>query len=89
MVSNKITVKEIKAQLDMLPDDMVVSFTPVSGAWLGTEFPMRFGGTSFFKDGGEDLALPSDDGAYCTIYLHEDDSKQYCEMAPWEKENNE
>lgn len=68
----KPTVKEIRAMLDLLPDNMLVEFSPITSAYLGASHPLRVSDISFYK--GMDFALPSDVGATATIYIQEDRS---------------
>ena len=81
----KITVKEIRAMLDTLPDDMPVQFNPVTAAFLGTTEPLRFDDIYFYNGDG-DLALPSDEDAHLVIYVSEGE-KTEIEKAGWEKED--
>jgi hypothetical protein len=67
----KVTVKEIRALLEGLPDDLPVEFSPISMAWLGASKPMRFDEIHFYNaEGGH--AMPNDEGAYLDIHLVED-----------------
>ena len=66
----KRTVKEIRAMLETLPDNLPVEFSPISMAWLGTSGVMRFDDLQFWTETGEH-ALPSE-AASVEIYLTEE-----------------
>ena len=67
-----ITVGEIRATLQHLPDDMTVEITPITSAWLGTMHPMRLAKQPYFYDSKGEIAKPYDPGARMVVYIYED-----------------
>jgi len=68
----KTTVKEIRAMLETLPDNMPVEFSPISMAWMGTSGSMRFDDMHFFNEDGQ-VALPSEKDVHLEVFLTEDE----------------
>ena len=66
----KVTVIEIKAMLDTLPDNMEVEFIPITPAYTGCMGALRVADINFFKDMKH--SLPSVKGTTAAIYLHEE-----------------
>lgn len=71
-MTHRTTVKEIRAMLECLPDDLPVEFAPITSAFLGCNHPLRFGEMNFYDDDGHQ-AMPTDEGAHLSVYLMEDD----------------
>ena len=67
------TVGDIRELLKDLPGDLPVSFSPITTAYLGANYPLRVKGIHFFKENGWSSAEPDEDGAFATIYIYEDD----------------
>ena len=72
----KRTVKEIRAMLEMFPDNMPVEFYPISDAWSGAVDPLRFAEIHFYDQQGN-AVMPSDKNAQMTVHLME--CKEYSE----------
>ena len=67
----KVTVIQIRAALAGLPDDMVVEFVPITGAYMGASNPLRFSDINVYTEDGCSFALPGDEGAVAAIHLVE------------------
>ncbi len=65
------TVGSIRDELKHLPSDMLVEFSPITSAWLGTMGPLRIANELNFYEGGK-VAVPFNPAAKCVIYLYED-----------------
>lgn len=67
----KQTVKEIRAMIELLPDEMIVEFCPITLAFTGTEHPLRFGEMFFYNEEGNH-AMPSEKDARLVVHLTEE-----------------
>lgn len=67
----KHTVKEIRAMLEMLPDEMSVEFVPITMAYTGCVKPLRFGEIFFYNEAGQH-AIPSEKDARLVVHLNEE-----------------
>ena len=89
----RTTVKEIKQMLDMMPDEMEVQFTPITGAFTGTMDPMRVEDFYFYDHDGSKGVMPSAPGAVMHVHLVEDHGWYQAHPKSWdqvdEPSNNE
>lgn len=68
----RTTVFELKQLLELMPDDMAVSFSPIGGGFSGTFKPLRVEDFFFWTPNG-DSCLPTDPKASLNIFLTEDE----------------
>lgn len=70
------TPRELIAQLQTLPPDVPLEFSPITSAWLGTLRPMRAGEISMYTADGLREATAEDVAAgthcYAVLRLFED-----------------
>lgn len=76
------TVGDIRELLKDLPGDLPIEFSPITGAYLGANYPLRVKDIKFYAEKGWRSADPDEEGAYGTIYIWEDDSTDDSSYSP-------
>jgi hypothetical protein len=69
------TVGELRKLLEEMPDEMPVQFSPITMSYLGG-YPLRPVEIRVFKDSGWSRGKPGDEGAFCNVYVYEDESEE-------------